>query len=46
MKFIYKAQAEFSVDKGKWVSYNGIMSLNASGFMNSVQKKKFALIEQ
>jgi hypothetical protein len=46
MKFIYKAQAEFSIEKGKWVSYNGIMSLDASGALNSVQKKKFALIEQ
>jgi len=46
MKFIYKAKAEFSIDDGKWISYNGIMSLDASGVMNSVQKKKFALIEQ
>lgn len=46
MKFIYKAQAEFSIDKGKWISYNGIMSLEASGVMTSVQKQKFALIEQ
>lgn len=46
MKFIYKAQAEFSIDEGKWISYNGIMSLDASGVMNSVQKTKFALIEQ
>lgn len=46
MKFIYKAQAEFSIDEGKWISYNGIMSLDASGVINSVQKKKFALIEQ
>lgn len=46
MEFVYKAQAEFSINKGKWINYNGIMSLNASGMMNSVQKKKFALIEE
>lgn len=46
MKFIYKARAEFSIDKGKWISYNGIMALNASGALNSVQKQKFALIER
>ncbi len=46
MEFIFKAQAEFSVDKGKWISYNGLMSLNASGVMNSSQKQKFALIEE
>lgn len=45
MKFIYKARAEFSLDRGKWISYNGIMSLEASGIMNSKQKQKFALIE-
>ncbi len=46
MEFIYKANAKFSIEEGKWVSYNGIMSFNASGFMISKQKKKFALIEQ
>lgn len=46
MEFVYKAQGEFSLDKGKWVSYNGILSFDASGIMESKQKKKFALIEQ
>lgn len=46
MKFAYKAQAEFSIKKGKWVSYNGIMSLDASGALKSVQRQKFALIEK
>jgi len=46
MKLIYKAQAEFSVEQGKWISYNGIMSLDANGVINSVQKQKYALIEQ
>lgn len=46
MKFIYKAQAEFSVDKGKWIKYNGIMSLDASGVLTSTQKQKFALKEK
>lgn len=46
MEFVYKAQAEFSIDKGKWISYNGILSLDASGVMESKQRKKFSLIEQ
>lgn len=46
MKFINKARTEFSIDERKWISYNGIIALNALRVMNSVQKKKFALIEQ
>ena len=45
MKMVYKAQAKFSITQGKWVSYTGIMSLDATGFLDSKQKKKFALIE-
>ncbi|MDO1501815.1 hypothetical protein Q2T40_16900 [Winogradskyella maritima] len=46
MTFVFKAQAEFSIDEGKWISYNGIMSLKSSGMINLNQKQKFALIEQ
>lgn len=46
IEFIYKGQAEFSISEGKWISYNGIMSLDASGATNSKQKQKYALIEQ
>ena len=46
MKFNYQAVAEFSIDKGCWVSYDGIMSLEASGIMTSNIKKKFSLIKE
>lgn len=46
MKFIYKAKAEFSIADGKWISYNGIMSLDATGALTSTQRQKFALVEQ
>ena len=46
MKFVFKAQAEFSIEEGKWVSYNGIMAFESSGVMTSSQKQKFALIER
>lgn len=46
MHVVYKAQAEFSIKQGKWLSYNGIMSINSSGWMNTNQKQKFALIER
>jgi len=43
---VFKAQAEFSIEKGKWISYNGMMSLDASGAFNSNQRQKIALSEK
>ncbi len=45
MKFTHRAIAEFSVDKGRWISYDGIMTLVASGVMKANQKTKFTLIK-
>lgn len=46
MKFTHQAIAEFSIDKGRWISYDGIMGLVASGIMTSNTKKKFSLIPE
>ncbi len=46
MKFTHQAIAEFSIEKGRWISYDGIMGIEATGFMTSNVKKKFALIEE
>ena len=46
MTFVFKALAEFSIEEGKWISYNGIMALKTSGVMTTNQKQKFALIER
>lgn len=46
MKFTHQAIAEFSVDKGRWISYDGIMSLDATGFMTANKKTKFTLIKE
>jgi len=46
MKFTYQAIAEFSVDKGRWISYDGIMSLDATGVMTAKKKTKFTLISE
>lgn len=46
MKFTHQAIAEFSIEKGRWISYDGIMSLEASGIMTSNTKKKFSLIRE
>lgn len=44
MKFTYTGLAEFSVDKGRWLLYDGLMALDASGVLNSSQKKKVTLL--
>jgi hypothetical protein len=44
MKMTYNAIAEFSIDKGRWSSYDGIMSLTATGVMTTNTTKKFALL--
>jgi len=44
MKFTHQAVGEFSIDKGRWISYDGIMSLVSSGVMNTKKKTKFTLI--
>ncbi|WP_375559953.1 hypothetical protein ACE193_19870 [Bernardetia sp. OM2101] len=44
MRFSHQAIAEFSIDKGRWISYNGIMSLEAKGVMNANKKTKFTLL--
>lgn len=43
MKFTHQAIAEFSVDRGRWISYNGIMSLDASGVLTAHKKTRLAL---
>jgi len=44
MKFTHQAVAEFSIEKGRLISYDGIMTLVASGVMTANKKTKFTLI--
>ena len=44
INIIYKAEAEFSLSKGRWKSYQGIYAHNMTGYMTVSQKQKFALI--
>lgn len=46
MKFTHQGIAEFSVDKGRWINYDGIMSLEATGVMTANKKTKFTLIDE
>jgi hypothetical protein len=46
MKFTHRGIAEFSIDKGRWVNYDGIMSLEATGVMTANKKTKFTLIDE
>lgn len=44
LKFTHQAIGEFSIDKGRWISYDGIMTMDASGVMTAQKKTKFTLI--
>ena len=46
MKFLYQGIAEFSINKGRWLTYDGIMNLEASGVMTANKKTKFTLIKE
>ncbi|MEP6750069.1 MAG: hypothetical protein ABJB86_20190, partial [Bacteroidota bacterium] len=46
MKMTYNAIGEFSVDKGRWTNYDGILSLSASGVMTSNTTKKIQLLAE
>ncbi|MES2726469.1 MAG: hypothetical protein V4643_05160 [Bacteroidota bacterium] len=46
MKFTHQAIAEFSVDRGRWISYDGIMNYDATGVMTAKKKTKFTLISE
>lgn len=43
MKFTHQGIAEFSVTRGRWVAYDGIMSFAATGVMTANKKTKFTL---
>jgi hypothetical protein len=45
MKFTHYAIAEFSIEKGRWISYDGLMTFTASGVMTSNKKTKFTLLK-
>lgn len=44
MLMTHFAVGEFSLTKGRWVTYDGIMSLIASGVMTSNTRKSFSLV--
>ena len=44
MKFTHQGIAEFSMDKGRWVSYDGIMGLEATGIMTANKKTQLTLV--
>lgn len=46
MHFSYQGMAEFSVDKGHWISYVGIVTLNATGAVNAKAKTKNVLLKE
>ena len=46
MRFSHQGIAEFSVNNGRWISYDVIMSLEATGIMTANKKTKYSLIKE
>lgn len=46
MKYSYQGTAEFSIDRGQWLSYKGITDIERSGSFDTKQRIKYALINQ
>ncbi|MBB6110149.1 hypothetical protein SAMN05421821_10844 [Mucilaginibacter lappiensis] len=46
MSMSYQGIAKFSVDKGRWVAYDGLLSYNSSGVMTANTKMKYSLVEE
>jgi len=46
MSMSYQGIAKFSVDKGRWVAYDGLLSYNSSGVMTASTKMKYSLIAE
>lgn len=46
MSFSYQATAEFSIDQGRWITYDGILSLTSSGALTVSKKTRYALLEK
>ena len=44
MRFSHQAVAEFSIDKGRWIAYDGIMDFKATGIMKADKKTEFSLV--
>jgi len=46
MKMTHQAIARFSIEKGRWVFYEGVMSLSSTGMMSSQSTKKLSLVSE
>jgi len=46
MKFGFKGVAVFSIEKGRWISFDGVLSESSSGMMSSRSAKKCSLLLQ
>lgn len=46
MKFTYKATADFSIEKGRWIDYEGIKTNTSTGIMSVQATEKYELIPE
>lgn len=46
MNISYRGLAEFSLDRGRWITYDGIMSINFTGLLSAKGKTRFSLVQK
>jgi len=46
MKMTFQGLASFSVEKGRWLTYNGQLTYNSTGIMSANSKQNYALVEE
>jgi len=46
MKMSFQAMARFSLEKGRWLVYDGVMAVSSTGMMSSQSTQKLALITE
>jgi hypothetical protein len=46
MMFSFNGIADFSIGKGRWIDYNGVMAESSTGMMSSQTSERYSLISQ
>ena len=46
MRFSYQGNAEFSIDRGRWIKFDGLMTMESTGFLESNVKTNYSLIQE
>jgi hypothetical protein len=46
MKMTFQGLASFSIENGKWLTYNGLLTYDSTGIMQANSKQNYALVEE